>query len=184
MKKYAPIFILFLTLSVSGFSAQAQHQLVLVFSSSNTLEKGKAALENGEIEKAISLLNSALRNKLSPQDDYSANNDLCVAYYLSENFEEAMKKCNRAIRNTSNKWVAYNNRGNVYLASGKYNLAIADYEKGLQLKPSSEVLSTNLQIAHHRMSGKPDVRKEKPSPKNPEPLFKNKSSATAVLGFR
>src|SRR5262245_24444395 len=50
---------------------------------------------------------------------------------------------NTAIRLTPKLAVPYINRGNVYVAKGDYELAIADYTKALEFDPKSAVAHNN-----------------------------------------
>ncbi len=184
MKKFIAYIVLFLSVLFSTPPAFAQHRQVIVFSGSTSLGNGKAAMERGELEKAINYYNSALRVGLSPLEYYTAYNDLCVAYYLNEEFSTALKSCNRAIKTISNKWIAYNNRGNIHLAAGRYLLAIDDYKKGLEMKKSSEVLKTNLEIAKNRQAHISQDSLETTGPNKNNHNIKNKGFSVFTMGSK
>lgn len=57
------------------------------------------------------------------------------AALAASNFEEAVKNYTEAINLDSSNHVLYSNRSAAYAKSGQYDLALADAEKTLQLKP-------------------------------------------------
>lgn len=178
MTKGFALVSIILGIFITPLMAEAQSQIrnTLSFSSPSTLKNGKIALKNGEINKAIAYLKRSIKNGLSEDFKYSANNHLCVAYYLKEDFKKALEHCNTAIRSASNQWEAYNNRGNIHLASGKYILAIKDYKKGLKLKKSSIMLQANLEIAFRRQNRITVPGKFIPARKKPKNFGRNLTS--------
>lgn len=119
----------------------------LVLKNSTLIKKGRALLYKGELDQAVSLYQRALETNLSSAEKHNANNDLCVAYFFKREFENALERCDAAIASAPNRWKAYNNRGNVYLEQGDMVRAVSDYDKGLKLVPSSEVLAANRTLA-------------------------------------
>ena len=119
----------------------------LVIKKSVLITKGRALLYRGELDQAVSLYERALESNLSVADKHNVNNDLCVAYFFKREFEKALERCDAAIASGPNRWKPYNNRGNVYLEKGDLSSALADYDKGLKLLPSSEVLAANRTLA-------------------------------------
>jgi Flp pilus assembly protein TadD len=122
-----------------------KYELIII--GSNLIKQGKQALRDGRLEEAIRIYTVALDGRLSASDVQIAHNDLCVAYYLNRDFDVALGQCDQAIRLTSNEWVSYNNRANIYLAMGEVDRAMRDYEKALELSPQSEVLRANIDLA-------------------------------------
>lgn len=149
------IAIFALAVAVGGFStggllmaptAEA-YTYELVIKKSVLITKGRALLYKGEPDQAVSLYERALESNLSVADQHNVNNDLCVAYFFKREFEKALERCDAAIASGPNRWKPYNNRGNVYLEKGDLDRAVADYDKGLKLLPSSEVLAANRTLA-------------------------------------
>lgn len=191
MTKFIPFSCFMALVLLFATTAEAQNKsfnkasskITLRFSISHNLIKGKDALRDGEINKAITLLSKATQENLRTSDFYSASNDLCVAYYLNDEFKKAIDRCNQAIRNTSNKWFAYNNRGNVYLSSGRYTLAIKDYERGLEINPKSRALITNMEIAQRRLAKNDKSGQDDNNNDNLRPVLEGEtpSATTKVL---
>ena len=151
----AGIAIFGLAVAAGGFSmggllvtpAAEAYTYELVIRKSALITKGRALLYRGELDQAVSLYERALDSNLSVADKHNVNNDLCVAYFFKRDFEKALERCDAAIASGPNRWKPYNNRGNVYLEKGDLGRAVADYDKGLKLLPSSEVLAANRALA-------------------------------------
>jgi len=71
-------------------------------------------------------------NELSATDWYNK----AYAFYISNNYEEAVLAFTRAIELNPNYEQAYNGRGTAYAKKGQYDRAIADYSKALELDPN------------------------------------------------
>ncbi len=158
------IAIFYLAVAAGGFStagllvapAAEAYTYELVIKKSVLITKGRAMLYRGELDQAVSLYERALDSNLSVADKHNVNNDLCVAYFFKREFDKALERCDAAIASAPNRWKPYNNRGNVYLEKGDLGRAVADYDKGLKLQPSSEVLAANRTLALF-LAGEPQL---------------------------
>src|SRR5262249_53237727 len=56
-------------------------------------------------------------------------------FFQSQIWKNPLALWNYTIQQNPNSFFAYNNRGNVYNAQGRYDLAIVDYTKALALNP-------------------------------------------------
>ncbi len=133
-------------------SANAQ-RVELLLQDDQLLKGARSALQNGNHERALFYLEEALKRKnLSRIEMIEVHNDLCVTYIYVERFEEAIEQCQASIEIQSNRWETYNNLGTVYLVMGAYQNAIDTYEKALKMKPKSQILLFNLDIAKQRLA--------------------------------
>ena len=135
-------------------SANAQ-RVELLFDNNQLLKGGNQALQSGNFDRAMFYFEKALRSRnLSKNETRDVHSGLCVAYMSLKRFTEAIEQCEASLDIQSNKWETINNLGTVYLVMGDYENAIRAYEKALRMKPKSEILHFNLDIAHQRQSGK------------------------------
>lgn len=144
------IAIISLVVAMGGLSVAPSAEAYtyeLIVKKSALIKKGRALLYKGQLDQAASLYERALETNLSSEDKHNVNNDLCVTYFFKREFEKALERCDAAIASAPNRWKPYNNRGNVYLEKGDLARAVADYDKGLKLLPSSEVLTANRKLA-------------------------------------
>jgi len=86
----------------------------LYFSKPQALSKSENALLRGDAETARQLLARALERGIGQRHLYTAHNNLCVALFMLEEYEEAVANCQAAIKLRSNRWRAYNNLGNAF----------------------------------------------------------------------
>lgn len=138
-------------LSPSFSSVQAQAVYELKFSTPQLLQKGHELLNEGDNIEAKKVYEKALKQDLTDSQTANAHNGLCVVYIMEEIWETAMDHCNRAIRLYPQNWRFYNNRGNIFLETGMLEKAISEYERGLKLSPSSDILKKNLDLAQARL---------------------------------
>jgi len=122
----------------------------LYFSKPQALSKSENALLRGDAETARQLLARALERGIGQRHLYTAHNNLCVALFMLEEYEEAVANCQAAIKLRSNRWRAYNNLGNAFAKLGRLDDAIEAYEQGLRLAEGSEVLQKNLEAVQRR----------------------------------
>ncbi len=135
-------------------SANAQ-RVELLFDNNQLLKGGNHALQSGNYDRAKFYFEKALASRnLSINETRDVHNGLCVTYMSLKRFTEAIEQCEASLDIQSNKWEILNNLGTVYLVMGDYENAIRAYEKALRMKPKSEILHFNLDIAPQRQSGK------------------------------
>ena len=93
---------------------------------------GKAEMETGNIDEAISNFELALASKQGESDYYN----LFRVLYAKHNYEEALIQINNAIGLNNNFYGYFLNRGNTQLKLGNFEEALYDYDYALQLEPS------------------------------------------------
>ncbi len=78
--------------------------------------------------------------------------DLCAAYVMANDLEQATQTCDKA---TASQWYAglsHNNRGVLNIAKGRYEAAIADFERALEAGGARAVAERNLARARERLA--------------------------------
>ena len=63
-------------------------------------------------------------------------NNRCVAYYVLDNYSQAIDDCSKAIEIKPSYVEAYINRGNAYNYLGNYKQAIEDYGRAIDIRPN------------------------------------------------
>ena len=96
------------------------------------VKKGNYRLEDSQFKLAIEEFESALRE--NPNHAF-AHLGLALTYMQTERFDEAMIKFNDALAADPEMPAAYANRGILNDRLGKYELAIADYKKAMEIEP-------------------------------------------------
>ena len=111
---------------------------------------GYLCVDRGELDKAISHFETALRIRSSRQDTHYNVGSAFVQMNLADALarkgqsDEAMVHYEEAIKLQPNYADAYYNRGNVLFAKGRIDEAIADWEKTLQIQPNDADAHTGL----------------------------------------
>lgn len=111
---------------------------------------GYLCADRGELDKAISHFETALRIRSGKRDPHydvgSAFMQMNLANTLAQKgqSDEAMLHYNEAIKLQPYYADAYYNRGNVLFGKGRIDEAIADWEKTLQMQPSDASAHTGL----------------------------------------
>jgi len=102
---------------------------------------GYLCAHRGELDKAISHFETALRIRSSKRDPHYSAGSALVQVNLADALsrkgqpDEAIVHYDEAIKSQSNYADAYYNRGNVLFAEGRIDEAMADWEKTLQIRP-------------------------------------------------
>lgn len=146
MVKLIPIFVAAAMLVVAVPTAQAGTTDVIRLHSSDLLSQGIRALRQGDMERAITSLERFLKEPASRSNRVAARNNLCIAYQYVGDLDAAAEQCSMAIALNPKYWRAYNNRGNVHLASGAYEAASADYQLALEINPKAKAARENLKL--------------------------------------
>ena len=147
MVKLIPTFIAAIMLVTAVPTAQAGTSEIIRLHSSDLLTQGIRALRQGDMERAIVSLERFLKEPASRSNRVAAHNNLCIAYEYVGDLDAAVKQCSIAINLNPKYWRAYNNRGNVHLASGAYEAASADYQLALEINPRAKAAQENLTLA-------------------------------------
>lgn len=137
--------------------------------------RGNAYLRLEEYDKALIDYYASIKNKDNLEADIIANQEHTlidissmktqVANFLAymqltiaeckfglKKYEEALKEVNKGIDMLPQKDIVeaekyYNVRGNIYMGLGRYNLAIPDFDKAIELKPDFAIAFVNRAIA-------------------------------------
>ncbi len=149
-------------------SSTGQGKMVIRLGRSSLVVAASSALDKGKAATAIRFARKALKTELSLEDEQVAHNSLCVGYTMQQDYETALRHCDRLIELAAPTWIYYNSRANAYLQGGKIRLAIADYERAVELseklgsrakiRPAgeteamrvSDILRRNISLAHER----------------------------------
>src|SRR5690606_35127099 len=83
----------------------------------------------------------------------AANNNLCISLTVMSKYDEAMAACTAAVALSPKSWAHHNSLGNLYLVTGKFDLAITSYETALAIYPGEDAVITNLTIAKKMRDG-------------------------------
>jgi len=111
---------------------------------------GYLCVDRGELDKAISHFETALRIRSSRLDTHYNVGSAFVQMNLADALarkgqsDEAMVHYDEAIKLQPNYADVYYNRGNVLFAKGRIDEAIADWEKTLQIQPNDADAHTGL----------------------------------------
>ncbi len=140
------MFLLALLLAVAWTTDASAQKSEIVLQPSNLLQRAEDALLRGRIDTAAALYDQALAAGVSEWETYKALNNLCVAQYLLEAYEEAVATCKRAIRNRANRWMAYGNLGLALSRLGRYEEALTAFRRGLEVAPGNRHLRRNLEF--------------------------------------
>ena len=87
---------------------------------------GTHEIESGKIDKAIRLSNAWLPHVVK-EKKVAVLTNLCIAYTLSKEFDQAEDYCDKAVERPNNKTVSYNNRGVLKAMQGDYEGAVQDF---------------------------------------------------------
>ena len=102
---------------------------------------GYLCADRGELDKAISHFETALRIRSSKRDPHYSAGSAFVQVNLADALSrkgqsaEAIIHYDEAIKSQPNYAEAYYNRGNILFAEGRIDEAMADWEKTLQIRP-------------------------------------------------
>lgn len=122
------------------------------FASTDSLSDIKKMLNDGDItgavrnaKKYIVGLEREKRSGKTSKYTYDAYNALCISLSAQKNYAEAIEACNTAIKDSPNRWFAYNSRGSLNFRQGNFSDAINDYRMALDNAPKIDSVSTILQ---------------------------------------
>ncbi len=111
---------------------------------------GERALRAGHYDRAISLLVHATHSGLSEQDRSAALANLCAAYLGTGAAGSALRSCASAEDLGGPTWQIHNNRGIAYLMLDEHERARDEFQKALDLKPSSRYAQRGLAKAREQ----------------------------------
>ena len=103
---------------LSGPASHADDTANTVIGVNPRLSEGAYALEFGNYDEGIRLTLEGLRSSVRPSDRVGALSNLCAGYVGLQEYDSALRYCNRALRIDEKNWHAYNNRSLAYLGLG------------------------------------------------------------------
>ncbi|XP_041984318.1 stress-induced-phosphoprotein 1 [Aricia agestis] len=104
-------------------------------------EKGNAALSSGQYDEAVKFYTSAI--ELDPKNHVLYSNR-SAAHAKAENYSAALEDANITVSLNPTWSKGYSRKGSALAFLGKYDEAIAAYEKGLELEPNNQQLASGL----------------------------------------
>ncbi|MDG1708573.1 MAG: hypothetical protein P8H03_07410 [Emcibacteraceae bacterium] len=133
------------------------------FSSSNNLTQIRSLLNDGKIDKAVVFatqnvksIDAESRSGRTSMKRYDAYNALCLALTAQQKYDEAKEACDTAVKDSPQRWMAYNSRGSLNLKTGNYSDSSNDYRIAMENAPSSgnfkSILEHNMNLAQNRVS--------------------------------
>ena len=107
-------------------------------------DMGLALLKNGNLEEAIVLLESTIKDSPNYVDAYI---NLALCYKEQSDFTSSMSSLENALKLKSNDSRIYSNIGNIFFAQEKFEDAIVNYLKAQEFEPSDAETLNNLGLA-------------------------------------
>ena len=127
------------TVMFANLATPVEAQVFFMSKNSNYILADQA-MRTGELDRASLLFKRAVKGSLGNETLLAAYNNLCAVDLARGDLENAEKACTHAIGKNRLYWRAYVNRGHVRAAMGKQDLALADLQKALRLKPESKLI--------------------------------------------
>ncbi|WP_417462727.1 tetratricopeptide repeat protein [Kordiimonas sp.] len=145
-------------------TSESAMKFEVLMRASTSLERAHGLILTGDSAGARKIYLRTLNNDLTTMQAARVHNGLCVTYIMDEEWENAMKHCDAAIRIVPNNWRFYNNRGNIYLETGDFDRAYEQYKEGLRFAPKSMIIQHNIDLADGRRSGSRDGKPQDARP--------------------
>jgi predicted outer membrane repeat protein len=80
-----------------------------------------------------------------------------------KDYDKAIAEFTEEIRSNPKDAATYNNRGYAYIMTGELNLAIADFEKSLKIRPGNKDAAENLSKARKRLENQTQAQQQPPA---------------------
>ena len=80
-----------------------------------------------------------------------------------KDYDKAIAEFTEEIRSNPKDAATYNNRGYAYIMTGELNLAIADFEKSLKIRPGNKDAAENLSKAKKRLENQTQAQQQPPA---------------------
>ena len=119
-----------------SLTASANHQ--------SALASAERALERGDADSALLVLEDARRGLRHDGDIARVESMRCVALHALTRYEDAEAACSIAIDTRTAHWSDYNNRGAARIKLGDYDGAIDDLHQANLLRRGASAVRRNL----------------------------------------
>lgn len=129
------------------------------------VDRVRTLIEDGRTAEAVDYARDyldSLRSEVSADGGslsrkrYFALNALCVALTKDGRIDEAIETCTRAVELFPRHWVAINSRATAYYASRRFEQALIDYRRALEVAPDQEgiveTLEHNIELTEQRLA--------------------------------
>ena len=149
-------------LLAGGTALAAEAKTTIWMGPSTKIAQGAALIDRGDVARGIAITREAMEEGLHYADLAAAYNNLCTANLAMKLYREAKDLCTDAIRIRPFMWQAYNNRANAYFGLARWDEAIADYNRAVDIRPDIEIIAFNLYLAmeRKRLGGKPGATEQ------------------------
>lgn len=104
------------------------------------LQEGAELLLAGRATEGIKLTLRGLQIAQGGREKEAALANLCAGYVMLENYDEALKYCDRLLAQNDENWRGYNNRALIHINTGQFEKARRDLVRGEELKPGAPTL--------------------------------------------
>lgn len=173
LKKILTGSALIVGLSLTATAAQAQTAVdpwtgaipgsTIYFPANDNLKQIRKMLNNGEIDKAvvfaqqnIKSIETESRSGKTTRLRYDAYNALCISLTAQGSFDKAREACDTAIKESPNRWMAYNSRGSLNYKTENLSAALSDYRLALENSPTTgdikSILEHNIDLTQNKAS--------------------------------
>lgn len=133
------------------------------FGTNDVLVSIRKNLNRGDItnavrlaEKNIKSIENNSRSGKTTKYSYDAYNALCISLTAQKNYERALIACNTAIKDSPNRWFAFNSRGSLKYQTEKFKDAISDYRLALDNAPKfadiTSILEHNIRLSEAKVT--------------------------------
>lgn len=111
--------------------------------------RGNTYYAKQEYDRALADYSEAIRLDPNNADTYFWYHNRGNAYsYGKQDYDRAIADYDQAVRLNPNYAIAYNDRGNAYVAKKDYDRALADYSEAIRLDPNYALAYANRGFAH------------------------------------
>lgn len=113
---------------------------------------GVEDVANGRYQRGIERLEKRVGGNSAPHKTrVPALIDLCAAYTMNKQFEQARQACDAAVDSGWYSGYAYNNRGTYNIAIGNYEAAVRDFQAAVDGRGAEDIARANLEYAQERL---------------------------------
>lgn len=150
----------------SRLGAGASDVAVVRFSEPYEVRHVLELIEQGKFDEAVEFAEAYLESLASvveaggssaARQRYYALNAVCIARTKAGKIDAAIEACTEAIDVLPTTWLAINSRGTAYYSSRRFELALNDYRRALEVAPKNDerVIATieqNIRLTEGRLA--------------------------------